>query len=926
MALLEGDEDLGEGTVVPTTTPAPGTTTTPGGPAPGPTATPVVSRPPDPIPAASSVGPNISPLDQVMSAHSEAYLGRMRNIGAGGSVLTGITNVLSAGALGSYGLNARGSIERAIDAINKRRTGTDYNATVRVSDIWRNADDQISGLSDKIRLCDEMEVTIDNFIALNKTLVGTAAAVKAIPARAIKPIRKDVTTMWKKVKEYPVAQNTGKVTKRLGIGMGSALVVGATIGLSPLAAVVICGGLPIGIAAAIRKAKQDPDGTARNGMRKELEEARSIISTIRQDAEEKRDELLKQLEKKYPKEVTTQKNVQKYFTEDIKTLVSGKDAKKLLFEFGKLMQSIDTSRAIDNFMNIMKSMKKPDTTPKTDAFLPDTLTAVKQSLSALFSEKGIAYRLSANKSLGVLEAAGPEQIGALLKRISQLDKVVPQSGRKIQLTISGVTKEYYIKIVSPDADVILEEITDPIPKDDVCVRVIKDKKTDETIVVSEAYDVPTETLINELKNKKYDDLIGSADGEEVKKQKKLLDTAKEERLTVADYKNLWKILKVPPKDYEKKGLPELHAIATHSSSTFPKKMIDKQPEAELIAELKKKNNTDLITTGSQADMHRREQLLSAGQNGKLTVPQYKELWKALRPPPLNYKENGLPWISKIAADPTLADQTTHMHGRLPELLKREISVKTKNDLRNDGTPADIARWEKLFEDAQTVGLTTITECKELWNALRPDWVRNGLPLLQEIAEGPDPIHVIPDEVLIEEAKKKHDFDLMQGDASQNAQRKMLLHAAQNGRLSGDNYKKLFESFGRPTGGQIGLRYLKEIGEQPGNDFEKVAEPETVLKEKLRVELSSKSESALKSGSTAEVTRWKYLLNKAQTTGLDTVDEYKELWNALSPITEGRAGLVEIGKIVDAKNPDGTEATKFKQKQDKIGATDLLKLS
>ncbi len=918
MALDEGDI-IDEETGVPTTTatpPRPGATPGGSGPTPGPGPGPTPG--PTPIPVAPTPTARTgSPLDRVMSAYNEKWVGRMRNIGAGGGLMTGAAAILTGGALGSYSPTTRGSIEKAIDAMNKERTGIDYNATARVSNIWRKADDQIASLSGKIRLCDEMEATIENFIANNKTLVGTAMAVKATPARAIKPVRSETATMWEKIKEHRLSQDTVRVTKHLGIGMGSVLTAGAILGLSPLAAVVVLGGLPVGVAMAIRKVKQDPDGTARSGKRKELEEARSIIMTIRRDAEEKRGELLKGLELKHKEEVAKQKSVNVYFQETIKPLVSSDDAKKILFEFGKLMQTIDPTSAISGFMGMLKGVKKPDTTPAKDAFEPNTLVIIEQSLAGAFSKKCIDYRLSVNKSLGLLEAAGPEQIGALLKSISQANALVPQWGREIELTTDGVTKKYIIKSVSPGGDINLEEITTPKPKDDVCIKVAKDG--DVIQVVSEVYDVPTETFINEVKNKKYDDLIGGAE-EEFKKQKKLLDDAKNKRLTIPQYIELWKALKVPPADYEKNSLPFLHGIATHSRDTFETKRVDKQSTEDLIDELKTKKESDLLRTGTPDEVRKRKKLLADAQTKRLTVAEYKQLWAALDPTP----PEDLPFIAQIAVNPDLANKKVPVNKDSDEDLMEEISVKEINDLI-DGTPAEVDRYQQLLENAQ-MGRLTVGEYKELWNALKPPphWARNNLPRIQAIAESPSTTFVqvmdyqIPKEVLVAEMRTKTEHDL-HVSISELPRMKQLLFAAQDRRISGENYRKLYDALKDPSPrGQAGLRFLEEIAKQSGTTFEQV-EVDKISETALLDEIASKNYDDLMEGTPAEVAERIQLLDDAQA-GKLTVPQYKKLWKALKPVALGQAGLTEIKKIAT-----GTE-TKFKLKKTPLTSTDIVKVT
>jgi|GEM_PF-2313782 len=567
MALDTGDI-IDEETGTPTRTTTPGSTTS--GPTTGPGTAPGGSPTgpatgPTPITTPARSSANVSPLDQVMSAHNEAWLGRMRNIGAGGGVMTGISSVLSGGLLGSYGPGAKGSIEKALDAITAQRTGIDYNATARVSDIWRKADDQIFSLETKIRLCEEMEATIDNYIAANAALLSAAAVVKAVPARAIKPARAEVASKWKTIKEHPIAKDMLNVTKRAGIGAGSALAVGAFFGLSPITAIALAGGLPVGIAMAIRKAKQDPDGTGRE--RKDLDKVRALLGTIRQDAEKKRDALLMHLEKKYPKEIADQNKATKYFSEEVGKAVSKSDAAKLLYEYELLMQSRDPAHDIDALIVKMDTMKKADGVSK--AFSKDNLGAVKSALTALFSKKGIAYRHSVNESIGILEATGPEQIGALVKRVSQVNKVIPQSGRTLELTIGGIMKKYRVKAVSSDPDINLEEIVTPTPLDQVCIKVVK--HGNEMKMVQEIYDVPTQTLIDEIKIKSEHDLVGSTP-EDLAKQKKLLIEASKKRLNIADYKALWAALKPPP-HFAQNGLTEIKKIATSTETKFKLKQI-----------------------------------------------------------------------------------------------------------------------------------------------------------------------------------------------------------------------------------------------------------------------------------------------------------------------------------------------------------------
>lgn len=934
MALDEGDI-IDEETGVPTTTatpPRPGATPggsgpTPGpGPGPRPTATPVPTSP-RPTRAATTF---TSPLEQVMSAHNEAWLGRMRNIGAGGSSMTGITkkipggplgdyklraigtgvmSVLSGGFLGSYSASAKGSIQKALDAITEQRTGIDYNSTARVSNIWKSADERIHSLSTKIRLCEEIEQSIDDQITINEGITDAATALKNASNGETKTAAAEVSTMWKKIKPY---------LSHIGVGVGSFTTV-AVLGCPPLAAAALCGMLPVGVAMTIRKAKNDPSYDPKNT--KKLQEARALVNTIRKDAEHKRTELLEKLAKKYPQEVEIQKSTRAHFTTEISKVVSKKDATMLLDEYESLVMRppIDSDGAIKALINTMSAMKRADN-DSANAFSKVDLGKVKTNLDKLMSKASLEYRKKINESLGLMEATGPEQMTSLIRRVCQIHAILPQTGRILQLTIgaSGEKKMYRIRAVVPGKlDINLEEVTvskNPLTGEFVAttvpgnpVSIHPDKKTME--LQRELYKVPTSELIAEMASKTENDLLCSdahpnppITAEVAKKHKELLAKARKERLTVSQYKELWAALKPAPVDYEKCGLPMIYKIANQTSDTFETEKEDTVKLENVKKELKNKSELDLISTGTDDQFKRRKELLERAKNENLEFLEYKELWDAFKPLPPDYEKNGLPLMFQIANDPSLVDQGTFIRVQPKRALLNEIHMKTISDLI-PGTPAEMARREQLLKMAQTTGLSSVAEYRELWNALRPPphFARNGLRLHKEIAmQHGDQfeetfVPTISDADLIAEAKKKSKLQLIKTTPSENEERNDLLDAAQMRRLSGEEYRDLFHAFKRPTEGRIGLDNLKKIAAQPGPTFEQTdvrKESVTALRTEMRIAAKTAHDLI---GPPAELAEQKKLLADAYA-GILGVPGYKKLWKALKKPTPGQAGLKKIEAI------------------------------
>lgn len=938
MAIFKGDiSDLDEdgsgaggaaGSGAPSVTPPVGPSPTAGGPtAPG--RTPVA-----PVAPLTSVGGVSSdPLDRVMSAYQEGWFARLKNIGAGGGFLTGVSSVLTGGVLGSYAPGEKGNMQRVIDEIARERSGIDFNASGRVSDIWRRANDQLFSLETKIRVCEEIESTIENYLALNATLIGKAKDVKAAPARAVKAARGEIATAWDKFKAHPITQDMKRVGIRAGIGMSLAAGltgVGVAAGLPVIAALALSGTLPAGIGLAIRKFKQNPDGSAREG--DALKAARAVCSTIREDAEARRDELLQHLERKYAKEAEAQKNTRRYFTEDIAKMVSKDDAAEILSAYEALMQSSDPTKDIDALITLMENKKKDD----KKAFPAESLRGVRQSLTQLFSKKAIAYRLAVNESIGVMEVAGPHQMAALVKRISQVNKIIPQSGRELEITVGGVTKKYRITAVSSDPDINLKEVVKPEPIDEVCLKVAKDGKIMK--MVSESYEVPTETLIQEMKTKTEDDLTCSdphthppVTDKEVKEQKKLLADAKKKRLSVGYYRKLWEALRKPPEDYEKNGMPLIHAIATGPNDTFEQHDVDVISRKDLIDELSTKTEHDLQLTGNPAVDTKRKQLLVRAQteDKHLTIAEYRELLSFFRPAPLDYAQNGLPLVHQIITGAASADASTLEYKESTDDLMKEISVKTEHDLVG-GTPAEVAEQNQLLADAKVKRLT-VAQYKKLWNALKPKphWARNGLPLIEKIASSPSNdfervrTFVIATEDLIAEMQNKGEYDLKGGTPSESARQKSLLSASQTRRLSDNEYRQLWSYLTPPISGNANLPLLNQVCAKP--TFEKKKAP--VASDKaLMAEAQTKTESDLKGGTAAEFDAQKQLLADAQAGRLLTVAQYRELWKALKPPKSfGKSGLPELKKIVEAKKADGSDVTEYKFKKTEIQDGDTMKI-
>ncbi len=730
-------------------------TATPGGA--GPAVVPPVGRTPlRPVVTPAIPAAPLSPLEQVMIAHNESFLGRMRNIGAGGSVKTGITesypggalgdyklraigtgitSVLSGGFLGSYSLSAKGSIEKALDAITEQRTGIDYNSTTRVSNIWKSADDQIFSLSAKIRLCDEMGKSIDDQIDMNGGLARSAIAVRAAPAAATKAAANEVATMWGKIKPFH---------SQIGVGAGSFAAI-AMLGCPPLAAAALCGALPVGVAMAIRKAKNAPSYDETDT--KKLSQARAVINTIRQNAELKRDEFLKKIEKEYPQEIKAQKDTQAYFAVEVPKIVSKEDAAKLLDDYESLIMRppLEPDEAIKSLLNTMGAMKRADNAA-SNAFNRVDLGKLKTSLTKLLSKKGNNYRRLVNESLGLLEAIGPEQMTALIKRLCQIHKIIPQTGRILTLSTGagGATKTFRINRVSLDnVDINLEEVT--VTKntlnDEIIVKTVPGNRVSIHLDKStmklqrEMNKVLTDDLINEMKTRTDSDLK-SGTLEDVTRYKKLLSEAQNRRLSVNDYKALWAALIVPPADYAKKGLPLISKIATGTSDTFEQIKVDKESTEDLMAEIRVKSESDL-TSGTPGQ----KKLLADAQTKRLSVPEYKALWAALKPAP-HYARNNLPLISKIANSPSNTFEQEDVDKEPVAALMAEIATKGENDLLPASTPAIEARHIQLLNDAKTRKLT-VPEYRELFAALKPTPLGQlGLTKIKAIANGgPNPEYI-----------------------------------------------------------------------------------------------------------------------------------------------------------------------------------------
>ncbi len=721
-----------------TTSVAPSTTTatpavTPG--APLTPAAPLVVTTPTPL----------SPLDQVMTAYHDSYhkvlslhvpsLHGAKGVSSGGGVLTGVSSILTGGLLGSYSPGAQGQMQKVIDDMTFRRTGIDYNATARVSDIRISHSNQIQSLSEKIRLCEELELDIDAFMTQagmeKKIIKGTKDAIQ--PAGTLAQERGKVAKLWDAMMAHPITKEALRVGKRTAIGTGTLALVGAAFGLPALlGTAAVVSGVPLGVAALLRKRKA---GVLPVRDAKSLNEALAIINNIRVDAEKKREELLQHLRKKCTHEITTEKSV--------RGVVDRAKSHPCYPELVAQYELLTRSHTEDDIKKFIQSLKDAKNKEGKKVFNEKEVQYVENELLAIFRSKSYNHLLDVTHIRGIgrmLRVTGPAQIGALVKRIIELHASTYQTGRLVKLDFGGGEKTYRITTILPGKIHMQEvsvtrnpstgkdEIT-PAPHNSVTLQII-DVGTKQQVQKIEL-DVSTKDLMAEIASKNESDLWLDDPHKPADltvkpdDQKKLLTAAKSGRLSVEEYKKLWASLRTPPPNYAQNGLPLISGIAGNSRNDFEKKMVDDISLDAIAQQIKDKSpEHDIAPSGDAHIDEENRQLLRDAQTEILTVPEYKRLWEALKPSPY-VARNGLTILRRIYENPrdTFAQVSVDTLGGVtdPTLTRRltlEIRVKRESDLIPGATPADDVENRRLLAEAQVRRLS-VPEYKKLWKALKP---------------------------------------------------------------------------------------------------------------------------------------------------------------------------------------------------------------
>jgi len=479
-------------------------------------------------------------MDQVLGAMQDSWHNRLKNIGAGSvnggkirSILHGTTTVLSGGILGSYGFSAKGSLNKELDRIVSARTGSDWNASLRLTDIVTLDSTKVHQLSEKIRVCEEMEEYIDTFVAANNLATAAASRVKRAPALEIAKARNYIGPLWALARSHPKTAVVGSL----------AVVGGGIAAASALFTVGVISGpvlMTIGRLMERYRGNVSPLDPTVKADASVLMNARNALSVIRADAEEKRASVLAKIENKYKNEIANYNRIKQLF-EKLHEQVGDHTAHELIEEFGAAFNARDPRIALNTLANRLELLRNAHGHP----VIPGASVAqFRRTMDRLVDRRfGIGsnyldYHHALMNSIGTLEATGPDSIGALIHRLAQVNAIQSLRGRGISIFDGGSTHDFVIRNVREQSGLFSLALAPAGGGDIVTLDVTRDSRGFRLVQLCTL--VPALSAIHaELDPKTEHDLrVNPATGHPDPAMVTLLNRAKTEKLTFAEYMQL----------------------------------------------------------------------------------------------------------------------------------------------------------------------------------------------------------------------------------------------------------------------------------------------------------------------------------------------------------------------------------------------------
>lgn len=397
--------------------------------------------------AAAGGRSDVPNLPDMIEGYQRAWYQRFNNLGGGNkNALSWATTLLlpGGGLLGSYGLSREATVNRQIDEVVFAKTGIDFDATHKLTDIFTGASDKVRNLTAKIDVCETLEGDIGEYIEQNKRSIELFDGMrKAIDPGIIGRIREGIANTWEKAKGGAVAtaavgggaiaytagpmafaSGIGAVVGKTGTGvaMGAGFLteklgaLGAAAISNPLWALVVVGGVAIGAGLGINAMIKNTDSLKKLKATMEmLRKMKASIAHIKTKTKEQRDKLFAKAMKKYGPEQQVEKN--------LRELIKLRDPASL-FAFESALQAND-----EGALNaILTDMQR-----KGALYDPAEVQLVKRYFQVMLTQRSKNLRRTAELILGEKDVEGMGNVGRLTERLAEVDKLTGVRGKMIVL-------------------------------------------------------------------------------------------------------------------------------------------------------------------------------------------------------------------------------------------------------------------------------------------------------------------------------------------------------------------------------------------------------------------------------------------------------------------------------------------------------------